>query len=55
MFFFRLLFMHRARLFSLSVSVGARTHIYIIFAANKQTKRLPAARSHFSLRRFEHL
>ena len=44
--------LHRASLFSLSVSVGPRTHIYSSYFCSNQKKRLPAARVHFTLRRF---
>ena len=43
---------HRAGLFSLSVSVGPRTHIYSSYFSATKKKRLPAARLHFILPRF---
>ena len=44
---------HRARLFSLFVSVRSRTHIYISYFCSNLKKRLLAARLHFTLPRFQ--
>ena len=43
---------HGAHLFLLSVSVGPRTQIYSSYFCSNQKMRLPAARVHFTLRRF---